>query len=74
MTPYEKLKSLPDAETFLKPGLSFHQLDEIAFKQSDNEAARLLKQARQELFQSIHQPRIAPPKQAHPPPTLQAHF
>jgi hypothetical protein len=53
MTPYEKLKSLPNAEAFLKNGMSFQQLDEIAFQQSDNEAARLLNQARQELFQSI---------------------
>jgi hypothetical protein len=30
MTPYEKLKSLPKAETFLKAGLTFKQLDEIA--------------------------------------------
>lgn len=54
MTPYEKLKSLPNAETFLKPGLSFQELDEIALQQSDNEAARQLNQARTELFQSIN--------------------
>jgi len=53
MTPYEKLKSLPNAEAFLKNGMSFQQLDEIAFQQSDNEPARLLNQARQELFQSV---------------------
>jgi hypothetical protein len=53
MTPYEKLKSLPNAEAFLKNGMSFQQVDEIAFQQSDNEPARLLHQARQELFQSI---------------------
>jgi transposase InsO family protein len=54
MTPYEKLKSLPNAGTFLKPGVSFQQLDATALKQSDNEAARLLNQARKELFQSIN--------------------
>jgi len=54
MTPYEKLKALPKAQAFLKNGLSFQQLDEIALKQSDNEAARLLNQARKELFQSIN--------------------
>ncbi len=54
MTPYEKLKSLPNAETFLKSGVSFQQLDATALKQSDNEAARLLNQARKELFQSIN--------------------
>lgn len=54
MTPYDKLKSLPHAETFLKPGQSFQALDEIALKQSDNDAARLLNQARIALFQSIN--------------------
>ena len=27
MTPYEKLKSLPNVESYLKPGTSFKQLD-----------------------------------------------
>lgn len=36
---------MPEAETFLKAGLSFQQLDEIALNQSDNEAARQLNQA-----------------------------
>ena len=54
MTPYDKLKSLPNAQTFLKPDVSFQTLDAIALKQSDNEAARLLNQARKELFQSIN--------------------
>ena len=54
MTPYEKLKSLPTAAACLKPELSFQHLDDIALQQSDNEAARLLNQARQELFQFIH--------------------
>jgi hypothetical protein len=31
MTPYEKLKSPTKAETFLKAGLTFKQLDEIAY-------------------------------------------
>ena len=53
-TPYEKLKSLPDAATRLKDGITFQALDEIALKQSDNEAARQLNQARKELFQSIN--------------------
>ena len=54
MTPYEKLKSLANAETFLKPHITFQELDEIALKQSDNETARQLNQARKELFQSIN--------------------
>ena len=54
MTPYEKLQSLPDAAAFLKPNVTFQALDAIALKQSDNEAARQLNQARQELFQTIN--------------------
>jgi hypothetical protein len=53
MTLYDKLKSLPCAETFLKPGISFEQLDAIALKQSDNEAAPQLNLAHAEFFQSI---------------------
>lgn len=30
MTPYDKLKSPPDACQYLKPGVSFEQLDAIA--------------------------------------------
>jgi hypothetical protein len=53
MTPYEKLKSLPLAEQFLKPGITFLQLDALATAMSDNEAARLLNQARATLFNTI---------------------
>lgn len=53
MTPYEKLKSLPHAAYFLKPGTTFKQLDEMAFQVSDNEAAERLQQAKFKLFQTI---------------------
>ena len=36
MTPYEKLKSLPDAAARLKPGTSFDELDAVAAAMSDN--------------------------------------
>lgn len=54
MTPYEKLKSLPEAGKYLKPGTTFEQLDAIAYAISDNEAARRLNQARTELFETIN--------------------
>lgn len=54
MTPYEKLKSLPDAAQYLKPGITFQQLDDIALAMSDNEAARRLNEARAELFRTIN--------------------
>lgn len=54
MTPYDKLQSLPHAEQYLKPGITFQTLDAIANQCSDNEAARRLNQARAELFQLIN--------------------
>ena len=54
-TPYEKLKSLPDAERFLKPGVTFADLDEIAYAVSDLEANRRANRARDELFRTIGQ-------------------
>ncbi|MGH8534614.1 MAG: hypothetical protein ACREV1_18345, partial [Gammaproteobacteria bacterium] len=55
MTPYEKLKSLPNPERFLKPGLTFEQLDALAMQMSDNETAAQLHKARQQLFKHIHE-------------------
>jgi transposase InsO family protein len=54
MTPYEKLKTLPDAAGHLKPDITFEQLDDIALQHSDNEAARLLNEARARLFRAIN--------------------
>lgn len=53
MTPYEKLKSLPQAEHYLKPATSFQQLDAQARAISDNEAAQRLNDARAILFKTI---------------------
>ncbi len=53
MTPYEKLKSLPAAHTFLKPGITFSQLDAKAHAMSDNDAAQRLNDARATLFKTI---------------------
>ncbi len=53
MTPYEKLKSLPNAESYLKEGTTFKELDDFAASISDNEAARKLNRARNKLFQVI---------------------
>jgi transposase InsO family protein len=54
MTPYEKLKSLPAAAAFLKPGITFEQLEKTATAHSDNESAERLNEARKKLFQSIN--------------------
>lgn len=38
-TPYEKLKSLPDAPSYLKQGISFEKLDLLAYQKSDTQFA-----------------------------------
>ena len=53
MTPYEKLKSLPLAKHYLKPGITFQQLDAHAREISDNESALRLNDARAMLFKTI---------------------
>jgi hypothetical protein len=53
MTPYEKFKSLPDAASYLKPGLTFAELDRIAKQVTDNESAKQLQEARSKLFKVI---------------------
>jgi transposase InsO family protein len=55
MTPYEKFKSLPDAAGYLKPGLTFAELDRVAMQMTDNAAAKRMQEARSRLFQVIQQ-------------------
>ena len=50
MTPYEKLKSLEEAEQYLAPGITFEQLDAAAHALSDLQAAEALNRARADLF------------------------
>ena len=49
-TPYEKLKSLPDAEIYLRQCVSFNELDAIANQMSDNKFAERMVKARSNLF------------------------
>lgn len=53
-TPYEKLKALPAAITFLKPGVTFDALDQTAQAMTDNQAAERLLKAREKLFSRFH--------------------
>jgi len=52
-TPYERLKSLPEAESYLCPMITFEALDAIANKMSDNQFAERMVKARSNLFQQI---------------------
>ena len=52
-TPYERLKSLPQAESYLRPGATFEKLVTIANQMSDNQFAERMVNARSNLFQQI---------------------
>ena len=59
LTPYEKLKSLPDAEAFLKPGLTIAALNRLERELSDNQSAERLLAERRRLFRAINAARKA---------------
>ena len=60
MTPYDKLRSLPNAHSFLKDDSTFEWLDQQAYRLTDNEAARQMNEARNRLFRKIfHRPKTA---------------
>lgn len=52
-TPYERLKSLPNAQQYLKEGITFEQLDKIAYQMSDNDFADKMQKAKEELFKNF---------------------
>jgi hypothetical protein len=59
MTTYDKLKSLPDSQQYLKPGVTCGQLDAIAYIISDNEAT-----------QHLNKPKTRPPETVQCPSLL----
>lgn len=54
MTPYEKLKSLPNAKKYLKEGITLEMLDKIEMKHTDNEMADKVHKERSRLFDIIN--------------------
>jgi transposase InsO family protein len=52
-TPFEKLKSLPDASQYLRLGITFSQLDDLAMAMTDSQAADHLNRERKALFARI---------------------
>ena len=60
-TPYERLRALVNAarirpsepEKYLREGLSVRVLDEVAFRQSDNDAAKAMQAAKERLFKKM---------------------
>jgi len=53
MTPFDKLKSLPNAKKHLKPNITFEILETEAMKMTDNKAAELLQKEKLKLFNQI---------------------
>lgn len=53
MTPYEKLKSLPNATQYLKKGITFAELDAIAAQESDNDCAEKMYKQKVELYKKL---------------------
>jgi transposase InsO family protein len=49
-TPYEKLKSLPGTQGYLRPGITVEKLDAIANQMSDNQFAERMVKARSNLL------------------------
>lgn len=58
MTPYDKFKSLKDAEIYLRPNTTFAELEILAMKESDNEFAERMRKAKIEMFDRFR--RLAP--------------
>ena len=54
--PYERLKSLKNAEQYLKSGVTFALLDVIAYKESDNDYAETMQKAKSKLEKIIKKP------------------
>lgn len=53
MTPYERLKSVLRAESYLRPRINLEKMGTIANQMSDNQFAERMVHARSKLFQQI---------------------
>jgi transposase InsO family protein len=61
-TPYEKLRSLPQAHRYLKEGLRWELPDGFAYQLSDTEAAKRMLQAKAELLRECKLESPLPPR------------
>ena len=64
-TPWQKLKALPGAEAYLKPGISMASLDRIEAAMSDTESAKKMGKAKAKMLrackiESPYPPRMQP--------------
>jgi len=65
MTPYEKLKSIPNGSKYLKKGITFALLDKISCSKTDNEMASTVQTQRCRLFKKFSPVRDSKLFQAH---------
>lgn len=61
-TPYEKLRSLPEAHRYLKEGLRWELLDGFAYALSDTAAAQAMMRAKTELLRECKSESPLPPR------------
>lgn len=54
LTPYEKLKSLPKSDQYLKRHIFFEDLDKVAYAASDTEFARKMNAEKEKMFQKLN--------------------
>jgi len=59
MTPYEKFKSLNNADLYLKDGFTFEIMEKEVYKMSDNEAVDKMNIAKEKLFKRIYEQKLA---------------
>lgn len=52
-TPFERLRSIKDAQKYLRDDVSLKNLDKIAAKQTDNDFAKKMQDAKQRLFKKL---------------------
>jgi hypothetical protein len=65
MTPYEKLKSLPNWQQYLRPGVTPQILEALANAKTPNQAAKELQETKRELMKIIGNSAIFPSSQIH---------
>ena len=58
-TPYERFKSMPGAEDFLRPGVSLDALDQLAAAATHLDAAKAVQRARDQLLRAVGQARAS---------------
>src|SRR5580658_676357 len=61
-TPYEKFRSLPQASQYLKPGITFQQMDAWADAMSDTECAEQMNAAKAKLLRRCKSESPIPPR------------